>query len=178
MRVSCAQYTQYTSILIAMIDHSLLSLTTCGKQSLDEEGSSDHGHGGRGHGGHVHGRVCAQGSSEPLAAVNEDQHAVDASPLPVPAPCTDETAQSARFDNPQSSSVDPGCSLIFDSPIFGVSDHPIPINDPQSDPEWFDLDGAATPNTPRCHHPTVVHRTPQTPQTPQTPAQPNYVRTP
>ena len=78
-----------------MIDHSLLSLTTRGEQSLDEEGSSDHGHGGRGCGGCVHRRVCAQESSEPLAAVDEDRHAVDASPLPVPTPCTDETARSA-----------------------------------------------------------------------------------
>ena len=165
MRVSCAQYTQYTSILIAMIDHSLPSLTMHGEQSLDEEGSSDHGHGGRGRGGHVCRHVHAQGSSEPLAAVNEDQHAVDASPFPVPTPHTDETARSARFDNPQSLSADPGGSLIFDLPIFGASDHPIPINDPQSDPEWFDLDGAATPNTPRHCHPTVAHRTPRTLQT-------------
>ena len=78
-----------------MIDHSLLSLTMHGKQSLDEEGSSDHGHGGRGCSGHVHGHVRAQGSSELLAAVNENRHAVDASPLPVPAPHTDETAWSA-----------------------------------------------------------------------------------
>lgn len=78
-----------------MIDHSLPSPTTRGEQSLDEEGSSDHGHGGRGRGGHVRGCVHAQGSSEPLAAVDEDQHAVDASPLPVPTPCTDETARSA-----------------------------------------------------------------------------------
>lgn len=163
IRVNCARYTQYTSILIAMIDHSLPSPTTHGKQSLDEEGSSDHSHGDRGRGGHVRRRVRAQGSSEPLAAVDEDRHAVDASPLPVPAPRTDETAWSARFDNPQSLSADPGCLPIFDSPIFRASDHPIPINDPQSDPEWFDLDGAAMPNTPRRHHPTVVHRTPQTP---------------
>ena len=66
-----------------------------GEQSLDEEGSSDHGHVGRGHGGHVRGCVHAQGSSEPLAAVDKDRHAVDANPLPFPAPRTDETARSA-----------------------------------------------------------------------------------
>ena len=114
-----------------MIDHSLPSPTMCGEQSLDEEGSSDHGHGGRGCGGQGCRHGPAQGSSEPLAAVKEDWHAVEASPLSVPTPHTDETTWSAQFDDPQSSSDVPGGSPTFGSPIFNMSDHPITINDPQ-----------------------------------------------
>ena len=85
--VSFASCTLYTSIFSVMIDHTLPSPTTCGEESLDEEGSSDHDNRARGCGGDGY----AQVSSQPLAAVKGDWHAVEASPLPVPTPHIDET---------------------------------------------------------------------------------------